>query len=159
MIWLPFILSMHLIQKHTHLAIVLCGSPDEGLDLLAEQHLGEETNRHVLFLTHVHTCHTTHLGQAPQHTDDCFRLKTHANCCVQRVWSQLVLVDALGTADRLGDGDEEVVGLLVEWGVGLEEDAAIGGHPEWLAIVAGFKLHVSEIIIHLNQVKASLVEP
>ena len=39
-------------------------------------------------------------------------------------------MNALRPADRLSNSDEKVVGLLVDWGICLQEDAPIWGYPQ-----------------------------
>ena len=55
----------------------------------------------------------TDLGEARQDADDGLRLQADADSGVQRVWGQLVLVDAFGTADGFRNGNEEIVRLFV----------------------------------------------
>ncbi len=41
-----------------------------------------------------------------------------------------VLVHQLGAADRLRDGDQEVIGLLVDAREGLQEHSPVWTHPQ-----------------------------
>lgn len=55
-----------------------------------------------------------------------------------------------GPAYRFGDGDEEIVGLLVKRREGLEEDAAVCARPQRPVHVIWLELELGEVpLLHL----------
>lgn len=55
----------------------------------------------------------THLGEAVEDSDDGLCVEANADGSVEGVRREHVLVHTLGPANRLGDGDQEVVRLAV----------------------------------------------
>lgn len=65
------------------------------------------------------------------------QLRERAVCCTRGI--------NFTPAHRLRDGNEEVVGLLVDGGVRLEEDAPIGADPKGPVHMVGLQFQLGEV--------------
>ena len=70
------------------------------------------------------------LAQPVQDVHDVARLQAYGGRCVEGKGRQAVLVDKLAARDGLGDGDQKIVGELVNGREALEENVTVRGDPE-----------------------------
>lgn len=71
-----------------------------------------------------------YLGQPVQNADDGLCSQPNADCGIQRVWREHILMHALWAAHRLCYGNQKVVRLTIHWGECLQEDAPVWTHPQ-----------------------------
>ena len=57
---------------------------------------------------------------------------TEKNANIVQTWAR----------DRLWNGNEEVVGVSIDWAESLQEDVTVGSHPKRAGFVVGSKLHL-----------------
>lgn len=98
------------------------------------------------------------LGELIQHSNDGLCLQPHRHRGVERMRRQIVLVHRLRPADGLGDGDEEVIGLLVEGRERLQEDPAVSTSPQRAVHVVRLQLQPREIpLLHDSIIVARIL--
>ena len=52
-------------------------------------------------------------------------------------------------ADRLANGNKEILGLLGDWGEGLQNDMTVlGANPEGTGSVVGLQVQPGEVLVH-----------